>query len=126
MKGFDLIIPVEKIAIICHQANQTYCASIDDPVPYNWGECTPEHRASVIDGVQGVIESFRMPDGHSREKSHNRWMERKLREGWRYGEKKDEVEKTHPCLLPYDSLPELQQVKDALFANIVRSFIQWN
>jgi hypothetical protein len=37
-----------------------------------------------------------------------------------YGEVKDAVAKTHPCMVPYDDLPEFQRKKDALFLAIVR------
>lgn len=43
---------------------------------------------------------------------HDRWMAAKLRDGWRYGLKKDGHAKTHPCLLPFDQLPREEQDKD--------------
>ena len=38
---------------------------------------------------------------------------------WSYGEVKDAEAKTHPCLIPYDQLPEFQKAKDKLFVAIV-------
>jgi len=43
---------------------------------------------------------------------HDRWMTARLEEGWRYGPKKDDDAKTHPCLRPYDQLPPHEQDKD--------------
>ncbi|MBN2575033.1 MAG: AAA family ATPase [Deltaproteobacteria bacterium] len=41
---------------------------------------------------------------------HKRWNEEKLRDGWRYGEKKDKEAKTTPYLVDFDKLsPEVQQ-----------------
>lgn len=43
---------------------------------------------------------------------HDRWMDAKLRDGWRLGPKKDSNAKTHPCLVAYDQLPPDEQEKD--------------
>ena len=37
---------------------------------------------------------------------HARWMSEKLAKGWRYGPDKDENNKTHLCLVPWDQLPD--------------------
>jgi hypothetical protein len=43
---------------------------------------------------------------------HRRWMEEKLKGGWQYGPVKDPVKKTHPCLVPWEELPEDEREKD--------------
>lgn len=43
---------------------------------------------------------------------HNCWAECRLREGWRYGEKYDQSQKLHPCLIPYGQLPESEKEYD--------------
>lgn len=40
------------------------------------------------------------------ENTHEVWAMGKLAEGWRYGEKLDRDNKTHPLLVPYDELSE--------------------
>lgn len=35
-------------------------------------------------------------------------MANKIADGWKYGEAKDPEAKTHPCLVPFDKLPEFQ------------------
>jgi hypothetical protein len=80
-----------------------------------------EQRASVREGVLRILgDGMKIPyKGVSlEEESHNRWMERKLREGWRFGVLKNEAEKTHPCLLPYHALAPVQRRKDHLFRAI--------
>ena len=37
---------------------------------------------------------------------HRRWVEERLRNGWTWGEKRDDVRRTHPDLVPYDELSE--------------------
>lgn len=47
---------------------------------------------------------------------HNMWAEEKLRNGWKYGEKKDSEKKTTPCLVPYNELPEYEKEYDRVTA----------
>jgi ryanodine receptor 2 len=35
-----------------------------------------------------------------------------MAEGWTYGDKRDDVLKQHPCLIPYEDLPELEKAYD--------------
>jgi hypothetical protein len=48
-------------------------------------------------------------------------MADKIADGWVYGEEKDEMLKTHHCIVAFEKLPEFQQKKDALFVNIVNT-----
>lgn len=48
-------------------------------------------------------------------------MEEKVNDGWVYGEVKDADKKTHPCIVPYNELPEFQKKKDHLFIAIVKA-----
>jgi hypothetical protein len=48
-------------------------------------------------------------------------LEDKKKDGWVYGEVKDAEAKTHPCIVPFEELPEFQKKKDALFCAIVDS-----
>lgn len=50
---------------------------------------------------------------------HDNWLKEKQADGWVYGEEKNLLIKTHPCILPYNELPEFQQKKDLLFSAIV-------
>ena len=46
------------------------------------------------------------------ERVHDVWMEERIRQGWSYGEKRDDVNKKHPCLIPYEELPEEEKIYD--------------
>lgn len=37
---------------------------------------------------------------------HEVWAENRFKQGWRYGKERDDILKTHPCLIPYEQLPE--------------------
>lgn len=45
---------------------------------------------------------------------HRRWMEERLRNGWTWGEKRDDARRTHPDLVPYDELSEASKALDRL------------
>ena len=40
------------------------------------------------------------------------WAKARMDEGWTYGEKRDDIHKKHPCLVPYDELPEEEKEYD--------------
>lgn len=44
--------------------------------------------------------------------SHDIWAMQRLSEGWRYGPKRDDMKKEHPCLVPYENLPESEKEYD--------------
>ena len=46
------------------------------------------------------------------ENSHDTWAVQRLKEGWRYGPKRDDAKKEHPCLVPYAELPESEKEYD--------------
>ena len=44
--------------------------------------------------------------------THEVWSENRLKDGWVYGEKRDDIQKHHPCLIPYEELPESEKEYD--------------
>ena len=106
---------VEQIAIMTHQANKTWCELNNDFSQKNWNEAEQWQRDSAIKGVQFRLDNPKA--GHDAQ--HNSWMQEKINDGWIYGETKDAETKTHPCIVPFEQLPEFQKTKDALFCAIV-------
>lgn len=43
---------------------------------------------------------------------HDNWAQKRLSEGWKYGPKRDDVLREHPCLVPYAELPEEEKDYD--------------
>lgn len=43
---------------------------------------------------------------------HDTWAAGRIAEGWTYGPERDDILKTHPCLVPYDELPESEKEYD--------------
>lgn len=46
------------------------------------------------------------------ENTHDIWSAGRIKEGWTFGEKRDDTKKEHPCLVPYDQLPESEKLYD--------------
>ena len=46
------------------------------------------------------------------ENVHDVWAEGRIRQGWTYGEQRDDSKKTTPCLVPYGDLPEAEKEYD--------------
>ena len=46
------------------------------------------------------------------ENVHENWAASRVAEGWTYGEKRDDRNKTTPCLVPYSDLPEIEKDYD--------------
>lgn len=46
------------------------------------------------------------------ENVHEVWSSGRIADGWQYGETRDDARKLHPCLVPYDQLPESEKEYD--------------
>jgi len=103
---------IEIAARAAHEANRAYCLSMDDRSQSPWNLVGEEKRESCRKGVLGLIA------GNGPRQSHEGWMVERTEAGWVHGEIKDEHAKTHPCLVPYDRLPEPQRRKNDLFVGV--------
>jgi len=43
---------------------------------------------------------------------HEVWAETRIKQGWTYGKQRNDELKTHPCLVPYEELPEEEKEYD--------------
>ena len=43
---------------------------------------------------------------------HEVWAQSRIDQGWVYGEERSDSLKTHPCLVPYEELPEIEKAYD--------------
>lgn len=108
--GGKMRLTIEQIAKVCHAANAAYAELLGE-TSLSW----EESRESAMEGVENVFS------GWAGENLHKKWCEFKEETGWKYGPVKDAEKKTHPCLMPYEELPEEQRLKDSLFSAIVEA-----
>ncbi len=43
---------------------------------------------------------------------HEVWAATRIAQGWTYGSQRNDEKKTHPCLVPYEELPESEREYD--------------
>ncbi len=104
------------IARVCHEANRALQMIQGDPSPSpSWENAEQWQVDAAIDEVK------KAQNGATSRQLHYKWCQLKTGSGWVYGEVKDADKKTHPCLVPYEDLPEEQRIKDDLFNAIVKA-----
>jgi len=57
------------------------------------------------EGMKDLIEQLA-------EHNHDTWAEQRIKDGWTYGPARNDALKHHPCLVPYDDLPEGEKEYD--------------
>jgi len=113
---------VEDIAKVCHEANRALTdiigkAAGNVPPQPSWEMAPTDMREGCMKGVTFAM----LNPNASPEDLHTEWCRDKLANGWRFGEERSEMLKTHPALRPYADLPLAQRKKDALFRAIVKA-----
>jgi hypothetical protein len=112
---------IEMAARVAHEVNRVYCGHLGDASQLSWSASPDWQKKSCISGV-----AERMKNPHQApETSHERWLEHKEKEGWKYGPIKDAEKKEHPCMVPYDQLPSDQKLKDHFFCAVVDAFVDY-
>ncbi len=48
--------------------------------------------------------------------AHDIWARQRIADGWKHGRHRDDKAKEHPCLVPYDQLPESEKEYDRKLA----------
>lgn len=43
---------------------------------------------------------------------HDVWAQSRISQGWTYGPERNDALKHHPCLVPYEELPEIERAYD--------------
>lgn len=107
----------EQIARVAHEVNRAYCQSLGDYSQPAWEDAPQWQKDSAALGVALHLDN---PNA-SAAASHESWMAQKVADGWVWGLTKNPEEKTHPCIVPFDALPEAQQAKDYVFRGVVHA-----
>ncbi len=111
--------PYEQVRIFCamaaHEANRIYCRALGDLSQEPWDNAPEWQRESSLKGVDAVFA------GAGPGAAHESWMAEKVATGWKYGPVKDPEKKEHPCMVPFDQLPEAERMKDHLYVETVHT-----
>lgn len=104
-----------RLVLAVHEANKEIQQQTGEFIP----ELNEHLTKSILDGVYYVLDN----PNCTPEQQHNNWVYFKRADGWKYGPEKDFERKEHPCLVPYNELPEIQQRKDTVFRQTLDNFI---
>ena len=107
----------EEIARVCHEVNRAYCQALGDHSQPEWKDAPQWQKDSIMIGVNLHCDKNVGPEA-----SHESWMAQKVLEGWIYGPVNDPEAKEHPCIVPFDMLPQAQSLaKDFIFRAVVHA-----
>jgi len=106
---------VLQIARVCHEANRAYCETIGDSSEPSWKDTPEWKRQSATNVVMSHWAQLEKAQEPSPRHIHEARVKEKQETGWSYGAVKDESKKDHPCLVPYEELPETEKLKGHIF-----------
>lgn len=91
-------------------------------IPEHWADRDDKFRAQFLE----VIERQSGPSrSESPEELHGSWVQAYIDMGWTYGPERDVEKKTHPDMIPYARLGQLERDKDAVFISLCEIARQW-
>jgi hypothetical protein len=64
--------------------------------------------------LNGIVEQLA-------KNTHENWAAIRIGQGWRYGPERNDLHKEHPCLVPFEDLPESEKENDR---KIVREILK--
>jgi len=62
-------------------------------------------------GAQLPVELLELQEQLA-ENTHENWALQRIADGWQFGPNRNDEKKTHPCLIPYDQLPNSEKQYD--------------
>lgn len=97
-------------------------AALAPIVPEIWDRRDDAFRSQFID----VVERQCGPDRKdSPEELHEDWVKAYEAMGWKYGPERSPVAKTHPDMVPYAELGQLERDKDDVFVALCEIARKW-
>lgn len=111
---------LEDLAHLVHDVNKEICETLGDYSQPSWYSLPLRTVKSIYNGIE-FLENNPSSDNVA---SHENWCKFMKLHGWKYGPVKDSKKKEHPCLVPYEDLPNEQKIKDAVFRGIVKFWLE--
>lgn len=112
----------ERRAVFVYEGARIAAMAARAPViPAPWWEREEPFRTQFLDVITKQMGPERSADP---EALHESWVQAYLVMGWTLGEY-DPSAKTHPDLVPYDQLGQLERDKDSVFVALCEIARQW-
>lgn len=106
-----------KIAQVMHEAVRAWQAANDQPASPPWSRAPKWMREASREAVIWRLDNPKAPSSAQ----HDQWVAQKKAAGWKYGKTKSGVKKTHPMMVAYSQLPEVERRKDAMVGALIDS-----
>lgn len=94
-------------------------------IPVPWVQRKSEDAAFCSQFLDVIERQCGEQRSESPEELHGSWMQAYFTMGWKWGEEYDPEAKTHPDLVPYADLGQLEQDKDAVFVALCEIARNW-
>ena len=91
-------------------------------IPDLWVDREPAFREQFLAVIERQCGENR---SRSPEELHGSWMQAYVEMGWVFGDEYDREKKTHPDMVPYAKLGQLEKDKDAVFVALCEIARQW-
>ena len=109
---------IEQIAKTAHAIHRAYCLEMEIPTQPKWEDVENGHKDVVYNSIRHIMQG----GIKSVEESHNKFIESKHAQGWRFGEVYSIEDKLNPRMVDFSRLTLEQRVKEKLFFECVNSF----
>lgn len=113
----------ERRAWFVYEGARLAAAAAQAPIiPEPWEQREEAFRSQFLDVIARETGPERSGDP---EALHESWVRAYEAMGWRYGPVRDREAKTHPDMVPYADLGQLERDKDAVFVALCDIARQW-
>jgi hypothetical protein len=112
------IFVVEDVAKVVHDALRRLSLTFGDPYP-TWEQLDGETRVEFLLTVE---HSMTHPE-ETPQARHERWVDQRMKDGWRYGTTFSAVALRDPLILPWKNLSERAQARYRLIVAVAQSLM---
>lgn len=106
------------IAQECHNKNNELMMMNGEEQNGNWDSLD---RHTKFINLKSVIKALENPDLTAKD-MHDEWMNNKIADGWKFGDVKDPELKTHPLIIDYDLMKDVDKMKDQIFIDVCNKY----
>jgi hypothetical protein len=110
---------IAKIAHVMHESVRAWQMANGEKSSPSWGRAPNWMKDASIASVVWRLEN---PHADAAGQ-HEQWMAKKRSDGWKHGRIKSGVKKTHPMMVAYADLPDVEKRKDALVNAVIDALL---
>jgi len=118
----EVLLLERQAEFVYNAARIAAIAALAPIIPVPWNEREQAFKTQFIEVIERQCGEQR---SSSPEELHGSWMQAYFAMGWKYGDSYDRENKTHPDLVPYSQLGQLERDKDAVFVALCEIARRW-